>query len=202
MAERVNPKRRYDSPHRRQQAAATRLHILQAAQRLLERQGYAATTMAAIAIEAGVSLKTVYLAFQTKSGVVRALWDVLLRGPVDRPVAAQPWYREVIQERDPQRRLRLNPRNRHLVDAQPPRRVAAAGRYARLDTGAIRAVVRRYRLRTAAQTRHPPPKMTASNKNAREGIEDLLERLGGVGTADGRGSDREGISQSSSLSSA
>ena len=81
MAERVNPKRRYDSPRRREQAAATRLHILQAAQRLLEQQGYAATTMAAIATEAGVALKTVYLAFQTKSGVVRALWDVLLRDP-------------------------------------------------------------------------------------------------------------------------
>ena len=63
MAERVNPKRRYESPHRRQQAAATRLHILQAAQRLFEQQGYVATTMAAIAAEAGVALKTVYLAF-------------------------------------------------------------------------------------------------------------------------------------------
>jgi AcrR family transcriptional regulator len=115
MAERVNPKRRYESPHRRQQAAATRRHILQAAQRLFEQQGYAATTMAAIAAEAGVALKTVYLAFQTKPGVVRALWDVLLRGPVDRPVAAQPWYREVLQERDPQRRLRLNARNSRVV---------------------------------------------------------------------------------------
>ena len=33
------------------------------AQRLFERQGYAATTMAAIATEAGVAGKTVYLAF-------------------------------------------------------------------------------------------------------------------------------------------
>jgi AcrR family transcriptional regulator len=115
MAERVNPKRRYQSPRRREQAAATRLHILHAAQRLFEQQGYAATTMAAIATEAGVSLKTVYLAFQTKSGVVRALWDVLLRGPVDSPVAVQPWYREVLQERDPQRRLRLNARNSRVV---------------------------------------------------------------------------------------
>jgi AcrR family transcriptional regulator len=115
MVERVNPKRRYESPRRREQAAVTRLHILQAAQRLFEQQGYAATTMAAIATEAGVALKTVYLAFETKSGVVRALWDVLLRGPVDRPVAAQPWYREVIEERDPERRLRLNARNSREV---------------------------------------------------------------------------------------
>ncbi len=65
MAEHVNPKRRYQSPRRREQAAATRLHILHAAQRLFEQHGYPATTMAAIAAEAGVALKTVYIAFQT-----------------------------------------------------------------------------------------------------------------------------------------
>jgi len=115
MAEHVNPKRRYQSPRRREQAAATRLHILHAAQRLFEQHGYPATTMAAIASEAGVALKTVYLAFQTKPGVIRALWDLLLRGPRDSPVADQPWYREVMQEPDPQRRLRLNARNSRAV---------------------------------------------------------------------------------------
>ena len=79
MAERVKT-RRYDSARRREQAAATRREILQAAQRLFEGQGYAATTMAAIAAEAGVALKTVYVAFETKSGVLRALWHLLLRG--------------------------------------------------------------------------------------------------------------------------
>jgi len=115
MAEHVNPKRRYQSPRRREQAAATRLHILHAAQRLFEQHGYPATTMAAIATEAGVALKTVYLAFQTKPGVIRALWDLLLRGPRDSPVADQPWYREVLEEPDPQRRLRLNARNSRAV---------------------------------------------------------------------------------------
>ena len=80
MTEPVKPKRRYDSPRRREQAAATRREILDAAQRLFEQQGYAATTMAAIAAEAGVALKTVYVAFETKSGVLRALWHLLLRG--------------------------------------------------------------------------------------------------------------------------
>jgi AcrR family transcriptional regulator len=69
MAERVKT-RSYNSSRRREQAAATRRDILGAAQRLFERQGYAATTMAAIAAEAGVALKTVYLAFETKSGVL------------------------------------------------------------------------------------------------------------------------------------
>jgi AcrR family transcriptional regulator len=103
--------RRYDSPRRRAQAEATRAHILEAAQRLFERDGYVATTMAAIAAEAGVALKTVYLAFETKSRLLRAVWDVLLRGPVDHPVADLPWYREVLEEPIPERVLRLNARN-------------------------------------------------------------------------------------------
>src|SRR5437868_3181359 len=117
MAERVKPKARaYDSPRRREQAAATRLQILEAAERLFERQGYAATTMAAIAAEAGVALKTVYVVFETKRGVLRALWNLRLRGDEgDAPVADRPWYREVVQEPDPERQLRLNARNSRVV---------------------------------------------------------------------------------------
>src|SRR4051795_965787 len=107
MAEPVKPTRRYDSPRRRQQASATRSDILAGAQRLFERQGYAATTMAAIAAEAGVALKTVYVAFETKSGVLRALWHLLLRGDTgDAPIAERSWYREVVEEPDPERQLR------------------------------------------------------------------------------------------------
>ncbi len=112
MAERVKSKRRYESPRRREQAAATRVEILEAAQRLFERDGYAATTMAAIAAEARVSLKTVYLAFETKSGVLRTLWNLRLRGGhEDLPMAQQQMYREVLEEADPERQLRLNARN-------------------------------------------------------------------------------------------
>ena len=115
MAERVKT-RRYDSPRREAQAAATRREILDAAQRLFERQGYAATTMSAIATEAGVALKTVYVAFETKSGVLRALWNLLLRGDRDDvPVAQQQWYRAVLDEPDPERQLRLNARNSRLA---------------------------------------------------------------------------------------
>ena len=109
----VKPTRRYESPRRREQAAATRLEILEAAQRLFERDGYAATTMAAIAAEARVALKTVYVAFETKSGVLRALWNLTLRGEdgEDGPVSERPWYLEVLEEPDPERQLRLNARN-------------------------------------------------------------------------------------------
>jgi AcrR family transcriptional regulator len=107
MPERVKP-RPYNSPRRREQAAATRREILEAAQRLFESEGYAATTMAAIAAEAGVALKTVYVGFETKSGVLRALWHLLLRGDeADVPMGERPWYRDVLDEPDPERQLRL-----------------------------------------------------------------------------------------------
>jgi AcrR family transcriptional regulator len=116
MAKAVKPTRRYDSPRRREQAAATRREILAAAQRLFERQGYAATTMAAVAAEARVALKTVYLAFETKSGLLRALWHLLLRGDEEEsPVAERQWYRDVLEEPDPGRQLRLNARNAKTV---------------------------------------------------------------------------------------
>jgi len=117
-----NVKRRYESPRRRAQADATRRDIIAAAQRLFERHGYAATTMAAIAAEAGVALKTVYLTVETKSGVLRAVWNTLLRGDdADRPVAEQRWYVEVLEETDPDSRLLLNARN----SAEGKRRIAA-----------------------------------------------------------------------------
>ena len=78
--------------------------------------GYPATSMGAIAAEAGVALKTVYLAFETKSGVLRTLWHLRLRGDEDDvPVASRDWYQEVLDEPDPQRLLRLNARNSRRV---------------------------------------------------------------------------------------
>src|SRR5919199_2310631 len=116
MAEPVKTKRRYESRLRQEQAAATRREILEAAQRLFERQGYAATTMAAIAAESGVALKTVYVAFETKSGLLRALWHLLLRGDEeDVPIGDRRWYREVLDEPDPERQIRLTARNARAV---------------------------------------------------------------------------------------
>src|SRR6059036_3430611 len=116
MAGRAGSKRSYDSPLRREQAAATRREILEAAQRLFEERGYASTSMAASAGEAGVALKTVYVAFATKSGLLRALWHLLLRGDeADVPVQDRRWYLDVIEEPDPARQLRLTARNSRAV---------------------------------------------------------------------------------------
>src|SRR5258706_7059140 len=112
----VRPKRQYNSTRRRQQASASRQAVLDAAQHLFERDGYVATTMEAIAGEAGVALKTVYAAFTTKSGLLRALWDMLLKGgTADAPVAQRAWYIDMLQEPDAERKLRLVARNSVIV---------------------------------------------------------------------------------------
>ena len=116
MPDEVKAKRRYESPRRRAQAESTRAQILASASTLFERQGYAATTMAAVAEDAGVALKTVYVAFETKSGLLRALWHLRLRGDQDAlAVQDRTWYREVLDEPDAVRQLRLAARNSRLV---------------------------------------------------------------------------------------
>ena len=90
--------------------------VLDAARTLFAAQGYPATTVAAIAREAGVAAKTVYLAFGSKSGVLRALWDLTLKGDDSpAPVAERPWYVEVLEEPDPEQQLRRNARNARTV---------------------------------------------------------------------------------------
>jgi AcrR family transcriptional regulator len=118
-AVRRNPapaKRAYHSPRRQEQARATRRAILEAARRRFERDGYVVTTMDAIAVEAGVASKTVYSAFTTKAGLLRALWDLLLKGDTDdAPVAQREAYVAVLAESDDRRRLLLNARNGRVV---------------------------------------------------------------------------------------
>jgi AcrR family transcriptional regulator len=119
VVEAAPTRRRYDSRRRRAQAAETRAVILEAAGRLFERDGYVNTTMEAIALEAGVAGKTVYAAFTTKSRLLRSLWDLLLKGDQDdAPVAQRAWYRDMIEEPDPARQLRMNARQSAAVKAR------------------------------------------------------------------------------------
>jgi AcrR family transcriptional regulator len=115
MAERVKRTRRYESPRRREQAEATRREILDAAERLFLSDGYAVTTMAAIAREARVSLRTVYVAFETKAGVLRALWNQRLRSDQPGvPMTEHPEVLAALDEADPERSLRMNACNSRL----------------------------------------------------------------------------------------
>jgi AcrR family transcriptional regulator len=65
-------KRRYDSSGRRAAAEATRERICAAAESLFLRDGYARTSIRAVACEAGVAEATVYLTFSTKSALLNA----------------------------------------------------------------------------------------------------------------------------------
>src|SRR3954452_7385630 len=99
-----------------EEGLAKRRPILEAAQRRFERDGYVATTMDAIAVEAGVASKTVYSAFTTKSGLLRALWDLLLKGDTDdAPVEQRAAYLAVMADPDPRRRLVANARTARAV---------------------------------------------------------------------------------------
>jgi AcrR family transcriptional regulator len=101
----VKTKRRYDASRRRAQAAETRGTVLDVARRQFLEQGYATTTMAAIADEAGTSVETVYKAFGSKSGLVRALWE---RGLTGRDAVPAPQRSDLLSstETDPERVLR------------------------------------------------------------------------------------------------
>ena len=66
----VKPTRRYDSVRRREQARQTRETILNTAQRLFLTDGFATTTIAAIAQGAHVSVDTIYKSFGGKAGLV------------------------------------------------------------------------------------------------------------------------------------
>lgn len=77
MAEPVK-KRRYHSELRAQQAARTRATIVEAAGELFLADGYARTTIRAIAERAGVAPDTVYAVFGTKVRVLTAVLDARL----------------------------------------------------------------------------------------------------------------------------
>lgn len=72
--------RQYDSSGRLTQARRNREAVLDAAERKFLDGGYASTTLAAIAKEAGVSVETIYKSFGGKSGLVRAIYERGLTG--------------------------------------------------------------------------------------------------------------------------
>jgi len=76
----VKPRRPYDSSRRREQARQTRDAILKAARRRFLADGFAPTTIAAIAADVGVSVDTIYKSFGSKPGLVREICARALAG--------------------------------------------------------------------------------------------------------------------------
>jgi AcrR family transcriptional regulator len=72
----VKGRRPYRSRLRAEQAAQTRLRILEASGDLFAERGYGATTIDAVAARAGVAVDTVYATFGTKKGMLSALIDL------------------------------------------------------------------------------------------------------------------------------
>lgn len=70
----VKRKRSYNSRARKEQAARNRDAALDAAERLFLERGYAGTSIASIAQEAGLSVQTIYKVFGGKSGLVKAIY--------------------------------------------------------------------------------------------------------------------------------
>lgn len=77
---RVKTSRRYDATRRQEQARQTRERIVGSAERLFLDAGYSATSVAAIAADAGVSVDLIYKTFGGKPGLVRAIFQRALEG--------------------------------------------------------------------------------------------------------------------------
>jgi AcrR family transcriptional regulator len=102
----VGSGRPYHSPRRQEAAKETRRRIRQAAHQLFTGQGYAATSIRAVAERAGVAEKTVYLAFPTKLDLLKEVVEVAIVGddqPI--PVAERDWWQAMAGEPDLVRKL-------------------------------------------------------------------------------------------------
>jgi AcrR family transcriptional regulator len=76
----VKGRRPYDASGRRERARRARDAILDAAQARFLGEGYAGSTIAAIAADADVSVDTIYKSFGGKPGLVRAIYERGLAG--------------------------------------------------------------------------------------------------------------------------
>ncbi len=87
---------------RQRQALWTRRLIVDAARKLFLERGYTATTMDAIAKEAGVAVSTVYAAYKNKRAILRAI-----REAWHQQTSAREMNAGASQEPDPERRLEM-----------------------------------------------------------------------------------------------
>jgi AcrR family transcriptional regulator len=106
MSDDRHRRRRYRSERRREQAEETRARVLVAARGLFVARGYDATTIAAVAEEAGVSAESVYAHFGTKRALLGELFRHAVRGGDERPVPEQRVPRELAAEADVRIQLR------------------------------------------------------------------------------------------------
>jgi AcrR family transcriptional regulator len=100
----VKPARKYDSAIRRRRARDARERVVRIAEQRFLADGYAPTSIAAIARAAGVSVDSIYKTFGGKAGLIRAIHQRALEGegPIpaeersDRLQAEEPDPRKII----------------------------------------------------------------------------------------------------------
>ena len=112
MASKATTKRPYDARRRRERAEeerqATQSRVVEAARRLFLTKGYVATTMAAIAKEAGVALQSVYSAGQSKADLLHLVADLAVAGDDQEVMLLErPSYAAIANESDPTRQVEM-----------------------------------------------------------------------------------------------
>lgn len=91
MARTVNAPKRT----RREQAAATKERIIQAAIEVFTQAGYVGARMNDIADRAGVAVQTVYFTFHTKAELLQASFDYAVLGPERLPPPEQAFFADL-----------------------------------------------------------------------------------------------------------
>ncbi len=105
-------RRPYHAPQRLAGALETRQRIIDAARELFLADGYAATAVRTVARSAGVAEKTVYLQFDTKSALLKAVVETAIVGDDEAvPAAERDWFLDVVAQTS------LEPKLQRLVAA-------------------------------------------------------------------------------------
>ena len=147
-------KRSYTSPIREQHAAQTRARIVEAAGRLFESDGYARTSIRAIAEAADVAPDTVYAVFGTKARVLTALVDQRLAPAAGvENVMDRPELLAVRDSRDPRVQLHLFARDIAAVSARvrPVYEIMRTAASVEPEMATVFAEMERYRFRNMRQ---------------------------------------------------
>ncbi len=122
MSESVKPSRKYDASRRQEQARSMRRSVLAAATDLFVTEGYASTTMSAVADAAGVSVETIYKTIGKKPALAKACFDVAIAGDdEDVAIMDRESLTKVRNEADPVTKLNLY--GQHMARTMP--RIAA-----------------------------------------------------------------------------
>jgi AcrR family transcriptional regulator len=112
----------YDNAARQTQSAETRQRVLNAAHQLIAERGYRKTTVADIALEAGVHIDTVYALVGRKPVLLRELIEQAVSG-TDRAVTPEErnYVKAILAEPDPARKLAIYARAvRHIQARMAP----------------------------------------------------------------------------------